>query len=120
MESCSQEDHEFLTYGRTSSEMNIPKQCFSTMDEFTSKGTLGNVWGHVLMLTPRVGMLLAYGGQRPGVLLNNPQCMGQPHRKGSSGTNPSSADIEKPFSRRKEASVGSQSTRFLSKMFRHF
>lgn len=77
MESCSQ-DHGLLTYGRTSSEMNIIEQCFSTMDDFTSKGTLDNVWGHVLMVTTRGRYATRICWREAGGALN-PQCMGQPH-----------------------------------------
>lgn len=77
------------------------------------RGHLANSGVIFLIGTTRVGMLLAYGGERSKVLLNNPQYMGQPHSKGSSG----SADIEELFSRRKEASVGSQATCSLCKMF---
>lgn len=49
--------------------------------------TVDNVWGHFPLSQLGGGVLLAYGGWRPGMQLHTPQCTGRPTSEGHPATN---------------------------------
>ena len=67
---------------------------FSTRT-FVSHGSFCNVCKHFWLL--QLGVLLAFSGLRPGMLLNTLRCPGQPPQQSYSSSNVSSAVVEKPW-----------------------